>query len=362
MDYKEILKEQLNEVIDFEQISELTKQTSELSEGLSEEFSLEKILETTLNGESIFNNQGIISGIKGLALYEIRTALVLGVEILVICIVIGLLKNLSTSFGNKSMADISMLVCAMVIIGISMNSFRIVYRLAMDSVSVMVSTMEILTPILLGILISTGAATSGSLLSPVIIGSVTGFGVIIKKIILPTLFTSAILILINCLTEKDYVNKLAKLLRSASLIATGLIIALLTGVITLQGLITETSDSLLLSAAKYSLSTFIPIVGGFTSDTIELFLMCMETIKNIVGVFAVISLIATAIVPLIKILMIALIYKLTAAVTEPVSESKISDGLNEMGSCLISMGAILFFCGLLFILFVSIIVRIGGVT
>ena len=362
MDYKEILKEQLNEVIDFEQISELTKQTSELSEGLSEEFSLEKILETTLNGESIFNNQGIISGIKDLALYEIRTALVLGVEILVICSVIGLLKNLSTSFGNKSMADISMLVCAMVIIGISMNSFRIVYRLAMDSVSVMVSTMEILTPILLGILISTGAATSGSLLSPVIIGSVTGFGVIIKKIILPTLFTSAILILINCLTEKDYVNKLAKLLRSASLIATGLIIALLTGVITLQGLITETSDSLLLSAAKYSLSTFIPIVGGFTSDTIELFLMCMETIKNIVGVFAVISLIATAIVPLIKILMIALIYKLTAAVTEPVSESKISDGLNEMGSCLISMGAILFFCGLLFILFVSIIVRIGGVT
>lgn len=360
MDYKEILKEQFNNIIDFDEIDDISRQSAELSEGLLEEFSLEKILEATLNGESIFNNQGIISGIKELVFYEIKTAMLLGIEILIICVVIGLLKNLSASFGNKSMSDISMLVCTMVIIGISMNSFRIVYQLALDSVAVMVNTMEILTPILLGIMISTGAVTSGSLLSPVIIGSVTGFGVIIKKIILPALFSATILALINCLTEKNYVNKLAKLIRSASLIATGLIIAVLTGIITVQGLITETSDSLLMSAAKYSLSTFIPIVGGFTSDTIELFLRCMGSIKNIVGVFAVITLLLTVLIPMLKIIIIALIYKLTAAVTEPVCESKISDGLNEMGSCLISMASIMFFCALLFILFISILIKIGG--
>lgn len=171
MDYKEILKEQFHNVVDLDQIDEISKETYELSEGLSESFSLEKILESTLNGESFFYNQELISGIKDLALYEIRNAMILGVEILIICVVIGLLKNLSASFGSKSMSDISMLVCTMVIIGISMNSFRIVYQLALDSVSVMVSTMEILTPILLGIMISTGAVTSGSILSPVIIGS-----------------------------------------------------------------------------------------------------------------------------------------------------------------------------------------------
>ena len=88
----------------------------------------------------------------------------------------------------------------------------------------------------------------------------------------------------------------------------------------------------------------------------------MGTIKNVVGVFAVITLVLIVVVPLIKILIIATIYKLTAAVTEPVSESKISDGLNEMGSCLISMASIMFFCALLFIMFVSIILRIGGNT
>ena len=73
-----------------------------------------------------------------------------------------------------------------------------------------------------------------------------------------------------------------------------------------------------------------------------------------------VTLILIILVPLIKILIIAAIYKLTAAVSEPICESKISDGLNEMGSCLISMASVLFFTALLFILFVSIIVRTGG--
>lgn len=360
MDYKDILREQFNNIVDLDEIDEISRQTSELSEGLSDEFSLENILEATINGESFFNNQALISGFKELFLYEIKNAMVLGAEILIICIVIGLLRNLSTSFGNKSMSDISLLVCTMVVIGISINSFGIAYRLTLDAASVMINTMEILTPILFGILIATGAVTSGGILSPIIIGSVTGFGIVLKKIILPTLFTATILSMINCLTEKDYVNKLAKLLRNASVIVTGLIIAILTGVITVQGLITETSDSLLMTTAKYSLSTFIPIVGGFTADTVELFLHCMGSIKNIVGVFAVISLILIIAVPLIKILIIALLYKLTAAVSEPVCENKISDGLNEMGSCLISMASVLFFTALLFIMFVSIILKIGG--
>ena len=42
MDYKEILKEQFHNVVDLDQIDEISKETYELSEGLSESFSLEK--------------------------------------------------------------------------------------------------------------------------------------------------------------------------------------------------------------------------------------------------------------------------------------------------------------------------------
>ena len=360
MDYEKILEEQMNNVVDPEQTGRISENAGRITEGLTDGFTLENIMEATLNGESIFNNQQLIDGLKSLLLYEIRAALVLGVEILIICIIIGLLRNLSSSFGRKTMSDISLLVCTMIIIGISLNSFRLAYELAIDSVTTMVSTMEILTPVLLGILISTGSIASGTIMSPVVIGAVTGTGIILKRIILPAMFAATVLALVNCLTEKDYVNKLSKLLRNASLAVTGLILAVLSGIISVQGLITDASDGLLINTAKYSLSTFIPIVGGFTADTAELFVRCMSTIKSIVGVFGIVTLVLVILTPLIKLLIIALLYKVTAAAAEPICDSKISDGLNDMGSCIVSLGAVLFFAALLFIIFITVIIGMGG--
>ena len=153
---------------------------------------------------------------------------------------------------------------------------------------------------------------------------------------------------------------MAKFIRNAAVFITGLILTLLTGIITVQGLLTETSDGLLINATKYSLSTFIPIVGGFTSDTVEMFLKCMGAIKSIVGVFGLIVLVLLVLVPLLKVLIIAGIYKLTGAMVEPISDSKIADGLNDMGSSLVSICAIMFFTSLLFIIFVTTIMKIGG--
>ena len=360
MDYEKILEDQFHNVMEGEDVGEITDHASQLTEGISDSFTLENILNSAISGESFFQSQDVIDSLKDLFFYEVKGALILAVEILSICIIIGLIRSLADSFQSKGVSEISLLVCTTVIIGISVNSFRISYQLAVDSVSTMVYTMEILMPVLMGILVATGSITSGTILSPVIIGAVTGFGYLIKTIILPALFISTILSLINCLTEKNYVNKLAKLIRGAAVFLTGLILTLLTGIITIQGLLTETSDGLLINTAKYSLSTFIPIVGGFTSDTVELFLQCMGAIKSVIGVFGLIFLVLLLLIPLLKILIIAGIYKLTGAMAEPISDSKVADGLNDMGSSLVSIGAIMFFTSLLFIIFVTTIMKIGG--
>lgn len=360
MDYGEIFGKQLDQVIDEQEIAEIERKTSQLTEGLSDQFSLQHIADAAVDGHPFFDTNQLIDSLKSLLLYEVETALILAVEVLSVCIVMGFLRSLSDSFKTKSVSELSMMICTMVIIGIAMNSFRLSYELTLDTVNTMVYTMGILMPVLIGILIATGAAVSGTVLSPVLIGAVTGFGVLIKTVIMPALFISTVLSLINCLTEKNYVNKLAKLIRTAAVVTTGLLLTLLTGIITLQGLLTEASDGLLINATKYSLSTFIPIVGGFTSDTVELFLRCMGSIKSVVGVFGVIALLLLMLVPLLKLLIITGIYKLMGALSEPISDGKIADGLSDMGSSLASICAILFFTCLLFILFISTIIRIGG--
>lgn len=360
MDYETIIKEQFNNIISEEEFSSIINDADKLTGGLSSEFRIEDILESVIHGESIFDTNHIIHTFTDLMLYEVKNALIICVEIISICIIIGILKGLSSSFNSKNVSDISLLICSIIIIGISINSYRITYNLALDSIGTMVNTMGIIMPILIGILISTGSIASGTILSPIIIGAITGVAFIIKTFILPALYFSTILSLINCLTEKNYVNKFAKLIRNLSIGVTGGLLVILTGVITIQGLLSETSDGLLISTAKYSLSNFIPIVGNFTSDTVELFLKCMSSIKNVIGIFGIVIIILILAIPLIKIFAIAIIYKVTAALAEPVTDSKIADGLNDMGSCVISISAIMFFTTLLFIMFISTILNIGG--
>jgi len=360
MNNEDILREQFNNVIDRNLLDEMYKQGNEITGGISKNFTVENIFNAMIEGKSIFDNPEIIKDIKELFFYEVKSAVIIGIEIISICIIIGLIKNLSTSFGSKSVTDISLLVCTMIIIGISIENFKLTYNLAIDTVNTMAYTMGIMAPILLGILIATGGVTSGTILSPMIIGSVSGMAFILKTIVLPALFVATVLGLINCLTEKDYVNKLSKLLRNAAVVLTGLLLVILTGIITIQGLLTDTTDSLLINTAKYSLSTFIPIVGNFTSDTVELFLRCMTSIKSVTGIFGIIFLLLLVIVPIIKIVVIAVIYKITAALTEPVTDNKISSGLNDMGSCLISIASIMFFTALLFIMFITTIMKMGG--
>ena len=88
----------------------------------------------------------------------------------------------------------------------------------------------------------------------------------------------------------------------------------------------------------------------------------MGSIKSVVGVFGLVVLILMMAVPLLKIIVIGGIYKLTSALIDPVTDLKIADGLNDMGNTVISIGAVLFFTSLLFIIFLSIIMKNGGIA
>ena len=251
------------------------------------------------------------------------------------------------------------MTCSIVIIGLAMANFNTIYQLTIDSMKTIAYTMDILLPILIAILISMGQVASGTIMSPLLLTAVTIFQTIIKNIVLPAVFISTVLSLINCLTEKDYVNQLSKFIRQLALFVTGIIMTLMSGIIAIQGLIAKTSDSLLIGTAKYSIDEFIPIVGGFTADTIELFIKCMGSIKNVVGLFGIILIVILILTPIIKILAISVIYKVTALLIEPIASKKLSNGIGDIGTSLVTMGAILFFASLLFIIFITSIINLG---
>ena len=85
----------------------------------------------------------------------------------------------------------------------------------------MAHSMEILLPVMIPLLVAMGGISSGSILDPAVAGAVTGFSALMEHIVLPLVFLSAVFTMINSITEKDYVKKLAGFLRKGTIFLTG---------------------------------------------------------------------------------------------------------------------------------------------
>jgi stage III sporulation protein AE len=297
-----------------------------------------------------------------LFMLEIKESIVFGCEVLSVCIVIGLLANLSSSFGNKTVSTVGTIICSCIVIALCIGNFYSSYEYCTESMNTMSSTMLILLPIMIPLLVSIGGFSSGGILDPVIIAAVTCFDFIMQHVVLPMVFLSAIFIMINSITEKDYVKKLSAFMRKGSMFIVGFCITIFSGITAVQGILTKSADGILINSAKFSIDNFIPIIGGFAADSLEMVIGCIGLIKNAVGIVGIIAIITVISVPVIKILAIALIYKVIAIVTEPIASKNISDSLNELGNSAIVMTVVLGAGAMMFLIFITVLMGVGGGT
>jgi stage III sporulation protein AE len=350
MEYETIINEQLDSM----NLNEL----EEIADGTT----VKAIINDLLNGTPLFDSEEIVQNLFDLFMLEIKEAIVLGCEVLSVCIVIGLLTNFSSSFGNKTVYTVGTIVCSCIVIALCIGNFYSSYEYCRESMNTMSSTMLILLPIMIPLLVSMGGISSGSILDPVIIAAVTAFDFIMQHVVLPMVFLSAIFIMINSITEKDYVKKLSAFMRKGSVFVVGFCITIFSGITAVQGILTKSADGILINSAKFSIDNFIPIIGGFAADSLEMVIGCIGLIKNAVGIVGIVAIITVITVPVIKILAIALVYKVIAIVTEPIASKNISDSLNELGNSAIVMTVVLGAGAMMFLLFITVLMGVGGGT
>lgn len=358
MDYEAVIDAQLDSM----ELSELENAMEEASDagGVFDGMTVNDIVNNLLNGEPVFDSDKIMENLLNLFMMEVKSSIFLGCEILSVCIVMGLLTGFSDSFGRKTVSSLGNVICSCVIIALCMGNFYQTYEYCQDTMDTMTSSMEILLPIMIPLLIATGGVSSGSILSPAMAAAVTGFNFVMQHVILPLVFISALFILINSITEKDYVKKLSVFLRRGSIFLTGFIITVFSGIMAVQGIVTKSADGILINTTRFSLDNFVPIVGGFAADSLEMVMSCVGLIKNAVGLIGIIIILSLLALPVIKILAVAAVYKITAIAAEPVTSKNISDCLNEIGTAAVTMTVVLSTGAVMFLIFITIIMGMGG--
>lgn len=303
-----------------------------------------------------------VTGLARFFLHEVLYSGKLVVTIVLLAVFTMLLETMQNAFERNTVSKVAYSIAYMVLLVIAVNSFRSATQYAAEAIGNMVQFMLAMVPLLLTLLASTGGVTTVAVLHPLIVFMIHTVGTLIHLIVFPLLFFSAVLHLVSTLSERYKVTQLANLLRTIGVGMLGVLLTLFLGVLSVQGATGAVADGIALKTAKFVTGNFVPVVGRMFSDAADTVLSASLLVKNAVGLAGVVILLFLCAFPAVKILTLALIYNVSAAVLQPLGDTPIVQCLQTIGKTLVYVFAALASVGMMFFLAVTIILTAGNAS
>jgi stage III sporulation protein AE len=290
---------------------------------------------------------------------ELTASIKLLATLVVIAIICALITNLERSFSSDNLSNIAYYACYSLLIIIMAKSFYIGVDLARSTIREMSDFMLALIPILIMLLTASRSIVEAAVMDPIIIGAINISAQLFINFIIPIVCMSFVLQFVNNLSSEYKIDKLTKLLSQAALWAQGIIMTVFVGIVTVRGITSKTIDEVTAKTAKFAIDNFVPIVGKSLSDAVSTVAGYSVLLKNSLSVVGLIVLVCILLFPIIKLLVIVILYKLTAALIEPISDSRMVNCISSAGDSLMVITGCLICVSVMFFIMIAIIAACG---
>lgn len=321
----------------------------------------ELVEELLTEGIADFDGSLITAWCKDAFFYETDTNRKLLAEVVLLAIGFSVLKHFSAAFEQAYISEICFLLVYAILAVLLLQSFEVYSEIAEEVLNRSVDFMKALVPTFcISMMFSAGMETSAGFyqLAFLVIYLVQW---LFLRILMPLIHMYVLLELFNHFFEDEKLENLTELLKgtvnwglkSASVAVLGLNVV--------QGLISPAKDRLT-NAAISKAAAIIPGVGNVLSGMGELMLGSGILIKNCVGAAALVILLAIAMIPVLKILLLSLFYKLAAVVVEPAADKRIAGCLKGMADGGVLYLKLVLYCMILFFLTIALTTMASGLT
>ena len=273
-------------------------------------------------------------------------ALIIGIGIIA-----SLLGQIKSKFNEKSTADIVHFVCFCLIVVIMATSVKRLIGSTTSTIGVMESTINAIFPIILTLMTSLGEVSSVGVFQPILAIMSTIISTVILKVVVPIFIFSFVLNVIGHLSNNIKLDKFNSFLTSMFKWIIGIIFTIFFAVISIQGITAGSFDSISLRTAKFTVSSYVPIMGGYLSQGMDLIMASGVLIKNSVGLVGILIIISSILSPILEIAIFSLMLKAVSAILQPLNNNRITNFLHNssksitmLSTCIIVVSFMYFLC------------------
>lgn len=339
-------------------IDDFIQEADVYTENVYEDIDIGELFSSAITGnidnENIFKS--IINSVGG----EVFDAISVLGSILVIIVIHSILRAISEGLENKGISQIIYYVQYILIVTLIMTNFVQIIDIVKNAIQNLVEFMNMLIPILITLMITTGSIVSANLIQPLLLFLITFAGNFIIGIIIPIVLISTSLGIISNISDKIQINKLSNFLKSSSIWILGIILTIFVGLVSIEGTLSSNVDGITAKTAKAAVSSFIPVVGKILGDAVDTVIGCSSILKNATGIVGIIVLIGIAIIPIIKLAILMGVYYLTSAVCQPIADEKITKLLDQIGDTFKILLGIMCSISVMFIIGTTLIIKISN--
>ena len=311
------------------------------------------------DGKGNISATKILKAVVSLLFKEVSSVLKLVISIVVIAILCSLLKNLQDAFESKGVSQIAFYACYAVIIMILSKSFLISLSVAKNVINDIANFMAAILPVLVTMIGLAGGFVEAATIDPIIMASVVIIPRIYVSIIIPMIMIQFVLEFANNLSEEHKIGNLCKLIKQWTVWLQGIVITIFIAMLTIRGITATTIDAVTLKTTKFAIDNFVPIVGKTFSDAITSVAGYSLIIKNAISGIGLMVVILIILYPVLKLVLMSFVYKLSAALIEPISDKRITSSISSAGESMILLLSCVLSVSLMFFVLLGIMATAG---
>lgn len=181
----------------------------------------------------------------------------------------------------------------------------------------------------------------------------------VRGVIFPVLLVSLALGCIGSVSEGFCLDRFSGMLHKAILWILGLFSTLFSGFLSLQQMVAAAGDSLGGRVVKFSLSSFVPVVGGVLSEAYNTVVGCSGLLRSTVGAFGVLAVVLVILPPLLACLCWSIGLHLAGGVAALFGMTPLDTLCRTAAGAVKVLISLLAVFGLLMILSTSVVVFVG---
>lgn len=345
----------ISEQYDYSEIQEVIDDVM----GGKNEFDFNDYINKLVNGKEPFSVKSIINHLIRSVKGELKANIGTFGSLLTIALIAALFTNLSMAFKNNQVSETGYYVTYLLLFGLLITSFITASKIAQTTIGSILDFMRALVPTyLMSVAFCTGTTTS-MVYYEAALALITIVDFLILKVVIPMVNFYLIIMLVNNMSKEDSLSKLAGLFATAIDWLLKSLLAAVIGFNAIQGLIVPVADqvkrSVLLKASEA-----IPGIGDALGGVTETVLGAGVLLKNAIGVAGLIVIISICTVPLIKLLMIAVIFKIGSAALQPISDKRFIECISASAKSASMLLQTVFVGAVLFLLSITIVAVTTG--